>query len=158
MNEIKQQKIVLETLAAAVTAELSVQRVSGEMTDKRRAKRPRSVPGKAGAKLHLVVSAVTDEERAYFVDWVEKRNLDKQYLVLALTYWMRVKSRIWTCFLKHRKELYMVVCIHIALKWLGYDEVSKCDFVKDLRQISPVTAEDHQGMEFVVLSELEWDL
>ncbi len=103
-------------------------------------------------------SAVTDEERAFFFEWATKRNLEKQYVVLSITYWMRVRSKIWTCFLQRPKELYMIVCIHIALKWLGYDEVMKCNFVKDLREIAPTTKEVHQEMEFLILSELGWDL
>lgn len=71
---------------------------------------------------------------------------------------MRVRSKIWTYFLQRPKELYMIVCIHIALKWLGYDEVLKCNFVKDLREIAPTTKEVHQEMEFLILSELGWDL
>lgn len=103
-------------------------------------------------------SAVTDKERAFFFEWAIKRNLEKQYVVLAITYWMRVRSKIWTYFLQRPKELYMVVCIHIALKWLGYDEMLKCNFVKDLREIAPTTKEVHQEMEFLILSELGWDL
>ena len=71
---------------------------------------------------------------------------------------MRVRSKIWTQFLVHPKEFYMIVCIHVALKWLGYDEILKCDFVKDLREIAPVTMDVHQEIEFMVLSELGWDL
>lgn len=106
----------------------------------------------------FVVSAVTDEERAFFFEWATKRNLEKQYVVLALTYWMRVRSKIWTCFLLHKKEFYMVVCIHISLKWLGYDEVLKCDFVKDLREIDSITMELHQEIEMMILGELRWNL
>lgn len=105
-----------------------------------------------------VASAATDEERVFFLEWVTKRNIDNAYFVLALTYWMRVRSKIWTQFLVHPKEFYMIVCIHVALKWLGYDEILKCDFVKDLREIAPVTMDVHQEIEFMVLSELGWDL
>ncbi|CAM9431845.1 unnamed protein product [Pylaiella littoralis] len=105
-----------------------------------------------------VASALTDEERAFFLQWVTKRNIDKAYFVLALTYWMRVRSKIWTYFLIHPKEFYMIVCIHIALKWLGYDEVLKCQFVKDLREIAPISMDTHQEIEFMVLAELGWDL
>jgi len=108
--------------------------------------------------VEAVASAVTDEERAFFLEWVTKRNIEKTYFVLSLTYWMRVRSKIWTHVLIHPKEFFMIVCIHIALKWLGYDEVLKCNFVKDLRDIAPVTVETHQEIEMLVLSELGWDL
>lgn len=107
--------------------------------------------------MEVVASPVTDEERAFFFEWVTKRNLENQYVVLALTYWMRVKSKIWTCFIVHRKEFYMIVCVHISLKWLGYDEVRKCN-IKDLREIAPITMDTHQQIEFLILGELGWDL
>lgn len=106
----------------------------------------------------MVASAVTDKERNFFLEWATKRNLEKQYVVLALTYWMRVRSKIWTCFLERPKQLYMIACIHVALKWLGYDEVLKCNFIKDLREAAHVTVETHQDIEYLVLSELGWDL
>ena len=103
-------------------------------------------------------SAVTDEERDFFLEWGGKRNLEKQYIVLALTYWMRVKSRIWTSFYERPKEFYMVACVHVAMKWLGYDEVLKCNFIQDLREIGPIPMDAHQGIEFLILTELGWDL
>ncbi|CAM9092365.1 unnamed protein product [Ectocarpus sp. 12 AP-2014] len=103
-------------------------------------------------------SAVTDEERAFFLEWATKRHIEKQFVVLALTYWMRVRSKIWTCFLIRPKQLYMIACIHIALKWLGYDEILKCNFIKDLREVEPLTKEAHQEIEFLILGELGWDL
>ena len=110
--------------------------------------------------VEIVASPVTDEERAYFLEWVTKRNLPKQYFVLALTYWMRVRSRVWANMLikGHPKEFYMIVCIHLALKWLGYDEVLKCNFVQDLQEVAAVTMDVHQEIEFLVLSELGWFL
>lgn len=108
----------------------------------------------------VVASPVTDEERTFFLEWATKRNLEKQYFVLALTYWMRVRHKIWPHLLiqKHPKAFYMIVCIHIALKWLGYDEVLKCNFVQDLRDVAPITLDTHQEIEFLVLGELRWDL
>lgn len=103
-------------------------------------------------------SAVTDEERAFFLEWSTKRNLEKQHVVLALTYWMRVRSKIWTCFLIRPKTFYMIACIHIALKWTGYDEVLKCNFIEDLREIESITMDAHQEIEFMILGELGWDL
>lgn len=79
-------------------------------------------------------------------------------MVLAIIYWMRVRSNIWTSFLERPKQFYMIVCIHIALKWLGYDEVLKCNFIKDLREVGPITKETHQSIEVMILSELRWDL
>lgn len=108
--------------------------------------------------VEVVASAVTDEERAFFFEWGTKRKLEKQYVVLAIIYWMRVRSKIWTSFLERPKQIYMIVCIHIALKWLGYDEVLKCNFIKDLREVGPITMEMHQSIEVMILSELCWDL
>ncbi|CAM9103176.1 unnamed protein product [Ectocarpus sp. 8 AP-2014] len=110
--------------------------------------------------VETVASPVTDGERAFFLEWVTKRNVGKQYFVLALTYWMRVRSKIWANMLikEHPKEFYMIVCIHIALKWLGYDEVLKCNFVRDLREVAAVTMDAHQNIEFLLLSELGWNL
>jgi len=108
--------------------------------------------------VEAVASAITDEERAFFFEWATKRNLEKQHVVLAITYWMRVRSKIWTCFLERPKQFYMIVCIHVALKWLGYDEVLKCNFIKDLREVGPITMETHQRIEFMILRELHWDL
>ncbi|CAM9103997.1 unnamed protein product [Ectocarpus sp. 12 AP-2014] len=105
-----------------------------------------------------VASAVTDEERAFFFEWTAKRHIPKEYVVLALTYWMRVRSRLWTHFLLHPKEVYMILCVHIALKWLGYDEVLKCNFIQDLREVASITMDTHQRIEYLVLSELGWDL
>lgn len=73
---------------------------------------------------------------------------------------MRVRSKIWANMLikGHPKEFYMIVCIHLALKWLGYDEVLKCNFVQDLREVAAVTMVVHQEIEFLVLIELGWFL
>ena len=106
----------------------------------------------------IEASAVTDEERDFFLEWGVKRNLEKQYVVLALTYWMRVRSRIWPCFYERSKQFYMVACLHVALKWLGYDEVLKCSFIRDLREIGTITMDEHQSIEFLILTELGWDL
>lgn len=110
------------------------------------------------APAEIVAFTVTDNERAFFFEWSGQRNLDKVYVVLSLTYWARVKSKIWTCFLERPKEMYMIICIHVALKWLGYDETLKCDFVNDLRGVGAITMEAHQTAEFLVLSELGWEL
>lgn len=111
-----------------------------------------------GQPVEVAASAVTDDERIFFLEWGKKRNLEKQHVVLAITYWMRVRSKIWTCFFEHPKQFYMIACIHVALKWLGYDEVLKRNFIKDLREIGPVTMDTHQGIEFMIVSELGWDL
>ncbi|CAM9206966.1 unnamed protein product [Pylaiella littoralis] len=52
----------------------------------------------------------------------------------------------------------MIVCVHIALKWLGYDENRKCNFIGDLRQVGPISAATHQEIEYHILSELGWEL
>ena len=136
----------------------------------RAAPQPRSATAEEPSELKLApqrrelvpstahASAILDDEWRFFHEWAARRNLDKMYLVLALTYWMRVRSRVWTCFLQHPKEFYMIACLHVALKWLGYDEVLKCDFIRDFREVSPVDKRLHQKIEILVLSELDWDL
>lgn len=52
----------------------------------------------------------------------------------------------------------MIVCVHIALKWLGYDEDKSCNFIKDLREVGPITMDTHQNIEYHILGELGWEL
>lgn len=106
----------------------------------------------------VVAASVTEEEWTFFMEWVETRNLEKNVFVLALTYWMRVKSNIGAFFVLHKKQIYMTVCLHIALKWLGYDEDKKCNFIEDLRQVGDISTETHQQIEYDILGELCWEL
>ena len=104
------------------------------------------------------LSKIPDDEREFFREWVTTRHIEEPYLLLALSYWMRVRADIATMFLVKEKRLYMVVCIHTALKWLGYDEVYKCNFIGDLREIQCITHQDHVDLEFEILRGLSWDL
>ncbi len=105
------------------------------------------------------LSRIVGDEREFFVSWVRSRHIEDQHLVLALTYWMRVRADLATFFLVRDKRLYMILCIHAALKWLGYDEVFKCDFLRDLREVDPrTTPRDHEDLEMEVLKSLSWDL
>lgn len=104
------------------------------------------------------LSKILDDEREFFRVWTSSRHLEDQYYLLALTYWMRIRSEIATFFLIRDKRLYMVLCIHTALKWLGYDEVHKCNFLKDLNEISSISSQDHAELEMEVLRGLSWDL
>ena len=67
------------------------------------------------------LSRIPDDERGFFCEWVMSRHIEEQYLLLSLSYWMRIRAHIATMFLVKDKRLYMVACIHTALKWLGYD-------------------------------------
>jgi hypothetical protein len=104
------------------------------------------------------LSRIPSDEREFFHEWVRTRRLEDQYLLLALTYWMRIRGELSIYLLVRDKRIYMILCIHIALKWLGYDEVYKCNFINDLREIGSVTPNDHAELEMEVLRCLSWDL
>ena len=104
---------------------------------------------------------LTDYERTFIREWCEKRYLDDLYAVQALIYWTRVKAAFLVSFLIREKnhELYMLICTHLALKWHGYDEVFKCDFFRDAKEIcGSLGCTEHQQMEIDVLRELQWEL
>jgi len=104
------------------------------------------------------LSGISDEERSFFHHWVRARHLDDEYLILSLTYWMRVRAGLATLFLVRDKRIYMILCLHIALKWLGYDEVYKCNFIEDIREVYNVNPQEHSELEMEVLRELSWEL
>lgn len=109
-------------------------------------------------KKEINLSKIPDDERKFFREWVADRHIEDQYLLLSLSYWMRVRAELATMFLVRDKRLYMVACIQTALKWLGYDEVYKCNFINDLRDIQCITHEDHVDLEFEILRGLSWEL
>lgn len=109
-------------------------------------------------KKNTKLSAIPNDERDFFRGWVESRHLESQYLILALTYWMRIRSEIAVFFLVREKKLYMILCIHTALKWLGYDEVYKCNFIQDLREVAGISSQEHAELEIDVLRSLSWEL
>lgn len=106
----------------------------------------------------IIVSKVSDSERSFFREWTASRYIEEQFAVLALTYWTRVKSQLGTFFMIRKKELYMLACIHLSLKWLGYDEIYKCNFIQDFKQISNISKDEHMDIEFHVFKELNYTL
>lgn len=109
----------------------------------------------------ISLCTISDAERIFIRNWCATRNLEDMYAIQALTYWIRVKASLVVSFIvrKENRELYMIICIHIALKWHGYDEVFECDFFKDLKEICPfLRCSEHQDMEIEVLRELQWEL
>lgn len=108
-----------------------------------------------------ILSTTSEVEREFVWGWCENRFLEDIFPVVALTYWVRCKADVAVNFLlnKKNKELYMVICIHIAMKWLGYDEDHKCDFLKDLLDVyEEVKPEGHRRMEIEILEALNWEL
>lgn len=101
---------------------------------------------------------ITKQERDFVWSWCRTRNLDDVYTVLALTLWVRAKPRVCP----HDRDItanfiYMVSCIHLALKYLGYDEIARCNFFADIKQINTqYTFKKHQQVELTLLRALEW--
>lgn len=111
--------------------------------------------------LPLVLTRVTEEERFFLREWCETRNLGENYVVVATTYWLRCKSHAYTSFLKfvEAKEIYLVLCIHLTLKHLGYEEVHKCNFLADLKETYPsIKPSTHREMEWELFRYLNFDL
>lgn len=107
------------------------------------------------------LSNVPETEREFIWEWCESRNLDDIFAVVALTYWVRARAEVAVDFLleENNKRLYMVLCIHVALKWLGYDEQYKCDFFADLVCVhKAIKAQQHQRMEIDLLKALNWEM
>lgn len=45
------------------------------------------------------------------------------------------------------------------MKWQGYTEIYKCDFLNDLREVdSSISSMIHQDMEYHILTNLNWEL
>lgn len=109
-------------------------------------------------KKEMSLSKIPDDEREFFREWVFSRHIEEQYLLLALSYWMRIRSGLVIMFLVKDKRMYMIACIHTALKWLGYDEVYKCNFIQDFREIGSINPQQHAELEFEILRELSWEL
>jgi len=110
----------------------------------------------SGCKL----SEITSCERDYIRKWCKDRYIDDPYAIRSIILWMRVKSSLSVfCMLKKtNKLLYMVLCIHLSMKWQGYTEVCKCNFLQDLREIDKdLSMISHQEMEFHVITNLNWD-
>jgi len=81
-------------------------------------------------------------------------------MLLALTYWMRTRSQVAVFFVicKPNKSLYMILCIHLALKWLG-DEYNRCRFLNDLKEVYPhMTGNKYEEMEIELLWALNWEM
>lgn len=111
--------------------------------------------------LPVVISKVSNDERAFIREWCDTRQLEQNYIVVSTTYWLRCKSYVYASSLMYPecKTLYMVLCIHLALKHLGYDEVRKCHFMTDLVEIYPsMNARTHQQMEWELFRALNFDM
>jgi len=107
-----------------------------------------------------LLSSVSDEERDFFWGWCRLRHLDDIYIIHSLLLWVRSKRSISFEFVLRdcNKYLYMILCIHLSLKWNGYDEIHKCSFLYDLRQVYPHLSEiEHSRMEFSILRVLNWE-
>lgn len=112
-------------------------------------------------KTECSLSRVRDDERDYIRMWCTKRYIDDSYAIRAIIYWIRVRSSLAVFFMlrENNRELYMIICIHVAMKWQGYDEIYKCDYLRDLRMVDPRLASIvHQDMEYHVLTSLGWEL
>ncbi len=111
-------------------------------------------------KSHIHLSSISEQERLFFYHWTGSRYLDTKYMLLAMTYWMRIKGPMGTFLMIGHKEHYMILCIHLALKWLAYEEENdkKCNFLADLKQVAPLRPEEHQSMELEILKNLSWEL
>jgi len=106
-------------------------------------------------------SLISDQERYFIRSWCENRHIDDIYSIRAILYWIRVKKNIQYSFIlnTHNRELYMIICIHISLKFDGYDEMFLCNFIKDLKEIRPdIDSNSHFNMELEILKHLNWDL
>lgn len=107
------------------------------------------------------LSTIAHAEREFIWNWCQTRNLDDIFAVVALTYWIRAKAYLAVNFLldPDSKKLNMVLCIHAAMKWLGYDEEHQCNFLADLvavrRDMKPGL---HQQMELDLLKTLNWEM
>ena len=107
------------------------------------------------------ISSISDEERDFIRSWCYHRNLDDIYSIRSILYWIRIRDKISYSWVlgKEKKNLYMILCIHISLKFDGYDELFSCNFLRDLREIYPMLdPSSHSNMEFEILSHLQWDL
>lgn len=111
----------------------------------------------SGCKL----SCITKDERNYIRKWCTDRYLEDSYAVRAIIFWIRIKSSLSGFFrLKEtNKNIYMILCIHVSMKWQGYTEIYKCDFLNDLREVdSSISSMIHQDMEYHILTNLNWEL
>lgn len=111
--------------------------------------------------LPLLVSSITAEERLFLREWCQARSVGDNYVVVATTFWLRCKSHTYASSLMfaEAKKVYMILCIHLTLKHLGYEEVHKCNFFADLKEVYPsMTAHMHQDMEWEVFRCLNFDL
>ena len=109
--------------------------------------------------IHL--SIISECERKFIREWCHFRHIEESFIIVALTYWMRCKSNIAVNFLRfpESKVQYMVLCIHVSLKFGGYCEMYKCNFIKDLNDYyKHITPSKHQSMEMDILRSLNWEL
>jgi len=106
------------------------------------------------------LSSISPDERDYIRGWCSGRHLEDSYAIRAVVFWVRIRLSLSVFFrLKDtNKMVYMVLCIHIAMKWQGYTEMHKCNFIGDLREIDPsISICSHQEMEYHVITNLDWN-
>ena len=111
--------------------------------------------------LPLLLSSITDTERSFIRQWCAARHLQEHYIVVATTYWLRCKSHAYTSSLMfpEAKKVYMILCIHLSLKHLGYEEIHKCNFLADLKEVYAwMKPEKHQEMEWELFRYLNFDM
>jgi hypothetical protein len=107
------------------------------------------------------LSSISEEEREFVWSWCSQRNLDDVFAVVALTYWIRAKAHVAVNFVVEgsSRAVYMVLCIHLSLKWLGYDEDHKCNFFSDIKEVwQDAKPYQHRGMEIDLLRSLNWEM
>jgi len=144
---------------------LSYQVYCNLMTIKRARKRPKLVNENVNEyRLYLhknpSLSEIPVDERDFINSWCTSREIHEEPLLLSLTYWLRTRSQVSIFFglCDSNKSLYMILCIHLALKWLG-DEYNRCRFLNDLKEVYPsANAEKHQRMEMELLWALNWEM
>jgi len=106
------------------------------------------------------LTGITTDERDYIRGWCSRRYVEDSYAVRAIIFWMRVKSSLSVFFMLKptNKMIYMILCIHISMKWQGYTETHKCDFLGDLKKVDPeLSTCNHQEMEYHVITNLNWE-
>lgn len=100
---------------------------------------------------------ITEDERHFVWEWCRVRRLDTVVSVLSLTFWLRCKNSFDPP--QFDAKVYMVVCSHLALKWLGYDEVFTMPYLEDLQfEDRTLIPSQHRKIEVEILKALHWDL
>jgi hypothetical protein len=106
----------------------------------------------------VAVSVIPTEDREWFTEWGEERFIEDVFVAQALCYWVRTRQMA----VEEREMpmgVYKVLCMHIAMKWLGYDEIYDINFLRDLRsEMGDITSTEHLETEIKILRFLQWKL